>query len=639
MSLSERFKRLPEEQQLRSEESDRQARDASELLRRLRVTRQEAEKLAKEEIERTRRTQREELEIHPEIVELKKRLRIAEREKDLWERKKKDQERFYNVELESLKREEAAQLNRFNSAQEEELKSRREYENMQREREQKEETFKELDMKIDTLKREEESQFVNDLDFLKRKMSELESGMPKGDCDTFKGNLEQIQNEIRLIEEFQDRAEGERKKLGEKERQAADDLLKAQSLHKDAKNIEQDKIRELDTVNRGTVAVSYEKAQKTVLDAEKHLHELESSHAKLQKERDICDKTIEDKSRRIQAIRSEIERLQDELDSIQRSQTEDYTNLYNFEDRFNSLDMELRDIREHLNAARTQSDFYFEEKKRETERISQIEQEIASAARVRQEAEGEQRRAMDLCDEIGKKCNEADLTVKHQNERLEQLNRNALDIQAKLDDFARIKSAINENRILLSQVQARWNEWNNNRLAPLQKEFDSVKAWLSNHPKIETPPSTRSNSVWTDLERIRKRIGDLQSRYPVVPANFEDVDSLHRQLEAKENEIKSRLSSRIGPISLRLSVQFEREAESLMRAEIAATHERKQEAIDHNANELSQLRVSLKPKVALDQEAQDRLWKVNQETGETGAIADQVIQLCQSKNITVKERD
>ena len=134
MSLSERFKRLPEEQQLRSEESDRQARDASELLRRLRVTRQEAEKLAKEEIERTRRTQREELEIHPEIVELKKRLRIAEREKDLWERKKKDQERFYNVELESLKREEAAQLNRFNSAQEEELKSIREYENMQRER-------------------------------------------------------------------------------------------------------------------------------------------------------------------------------------------------------------------------------------------------------------------------------------------------------------------------------------------------------------------------------------------------------------------------------------------------------------------------------------------------------------------------
>ena len=52
----------------------------------------------------------------------------------MWERKKKDQERFYNVELESLKREEAAQLNRFNSAQEEELKSIREYENMQRER-------------------------------------------------------------------------------------------------------------------------------------------------------------------------------------------------------------------------------------------------------------------------------------------------------------------------------------------------------------------------------------------------------------------------------------------------------------------------------------------------------------------------
>ena len=46
MSLSERFKRLPEEQLLRNEESARQAREASELLKRVRSTRQEAEKVA-----------------------------------------------------------------------------------------------------------------------------------------------------------------------------------------------------------------------------------------------------------------------------------------------------------------------------------------------------------------------------------------------------------------------------------------------------------------------------------------------------------------------------------------------------------------------------------------------------------------
>ena len=76
-----------------------------------------------------------------------------------------------------------------------------------------------------------------------------------------------------------------------------------------------------------------------------------------------------------------------------------------------------------------------------------------------------------------------------------------------------------------------------------------------------------------------------------------------------------------------------------MRAEVAATHENKQIAIEREANELSKLRLSLKPQVALDEEAKRRLWRLNEETGETGAIADQVLELCRSRNITLKEKN
>lgn len=633
-SLSERFKRLPEEQQLRNEESARQAREASELLHRLKATRQEAERVAKEEIERTRRVQREELEVHPEIVDLKKRLRNAERERDLWERKQKDQKRAYQVELDNLKRDEAAVLNRFNFAQEEEMKMRQEQEAHQRERQQREEQFREFDQKLDNLKREEESQFINDMNVLKKQIQELEKNIPNGDLKT---NLTQIENEIRGIEEFQDRAIEERTKLAEKERQAAEDLLKAQKLHRDAKNIEEEKTRQLESTK------SFELGEggydKSLFEAERRLQELETSHSKTIKDRESCVKLIEEKERRIKAIRNEIERLQDELSEVEQSQADNYNSLYELENQSNRFDFELRDTREQLQDLRQRHEYHLQELKMINDQKGQLEQEINAARRARQEADVEERRAIELCDEIGKRCNESDAKTKHQTDRFEQLNRTALDLRLKLSNYEQVKGEIDQKQVAFNEVQHRWNEWRVNRLAPLQRDFENVRIWLLSHPKIEAVSTGRSTSAWNDLERIRKRISEVQSKYAAVPMNFEDPEKVRRLLEEKENEIRSRLAARSGPISQRLATQLEREAEALMRAEVAATHEQKQAAIERDANELSKLRLSLKPQVALDQEAQNRMWQVNQETGETGVIAAQVLQLCQSRNITVKEQE
>jgi hypothetical protein len=636
-SLSERFKRLPEEQILRTDESARQARETSELLKRLRVTRQEAEKLAKEEIERTRRIQREEVEMHPEVTELKKRLRNAERDKEIWERKQRDLEKSYKLELDSLKRDEGNLIARYNSALEEEFKSRSEQEKFEHDREEKDRRFRALEVKLDDMRREEEPQFINDMEVLKRQINELEGKLPFGDFESNKKQLELIENEIRNLQEDKDRSDQERLKLAEKEKQVAQDLLKAQSLVKDAKSFEEEKKRELENLKEiAGGAEAYETAQIVLFDAEKQIKELESSHVNLIKERDNKNRTLEEKSKHINAIRSEIDRLQNELTSLETSQFDDYNTIYELENQINRYDIDLKYANELVNASRSNLEFLTRERSRISESVAKLESDISELHRSHQESENEEKRAIQLCDEIGKRCNEVEKNSLLQTDRVKKLNRKALDLQEKLADFDRIKADINNKTALLNQVQNRWNEWRVNRRGPIQDEFDGLRNWLSSHPKLEAVSTKKSQAASNDLERVRNRIIEVQNRYPTTPHNFEDPNQLKDALNAKEAEIQSRLESRSGPASPRFLNQLEREAEAIMRAEIAATHERRQEAIDRDANELSKLRLSLHPQVILDEEARRRMWRLNQETGETGPIAEQILQLCQTQNITVK---
>ena len=637
MSLSERFKRLPEEQLLRNEESARQAREASELLKRVRSTRQEAEKVAKEEIDRTRRIQREEVEMHPEVVELKKRLRNAERDKEIWERKQKDMERAYQIELDALKRDETNLVNRFNYAQEEEMKFRHEQEKILRERQEKEQRLGDLENQFNTLKREEETQFIGDVDVLKNQIKESESSLPSGDFEAMTVQLKQIENEIRNLQDSIDDSLNELKTFEPKERQAAEDLLEAQRILKDAKDIEEEKKRGLESI-KGSIGGGggYESAQRQFIEAENHLKDIEGSRDRLKRDTEICSKSLEEKSSRIQKIREEIQRLQEESSRIEMSQHEDYNKLYDLENRLNRHEIDLKDAKDHFSEAKNNREFYLEEKMKSGERIGKIEQEIVAAQKARQEAEAEEKRAMELCDEIGKRCNDLEVAARIKKDRVEGLNQKALELQHKTMDFDRIKTEIGSKQKILNEIQTRWTQWKVNRLGPLQQDIDNIRSWLSSHPKNEAISTSRSTAAWNELERVRNRIKELKVRCPTV--NFEDPDNLRSELNAKEEEIKNRLAI-THPASQRYLTQLEREAEALMRAEVAATHEKKQEAIDKEASELSKLRLSLKPQVALDEEAKRRLWRLNEETGETGVIADQVLELCQSRNITLKQTD
>lgn len=641
MSLTERFKRLPEEQQLRNEESARQAREASELLKRLSKTRQEAERLAKEEIERTRKIQREEIEMHPEVVELRKQLKNAEREKEIFDRKQRDLDRSYQIELDGLKRDEANLLNRLNAVQEEEMKALQEQNNYINEREGKERSFKDLEYQLNNLRAEEEVQFINDIEVIKRQIRELEGKQPSSDYESTKNQLNQIENEIRSLQDTIEYSLNERTKFSERERKAADDLLNAQRLLKDAKNIEEAKKLELE-FKRETYNVGggFENVQGEFGEAEHHLKEIEKARDNLKRKYETLNNSIEEKASKVKRIREEIERLQNELINTEMAQHEEYDKLYDVETQLNRHEIELKDAKEHLNNIKNTRDFYLDERSKIKEEIDKLEQEIRVTQNARKEAEIEEKRAADICGEIEKRCNELESTVRMKKESVENLNQKALELQGMLGDFDRLKSEIDGKREILKTVQMQWTDWKVKRLGPIQQEADNLKSWLSTHPKIE-PSSfmSRSTSIKSEFERVQNRIKELRNHYPITTPNFENPENIKIRLNAKEEEIKNRLSSHDFPASQRYLKQLEREAEALMRAQIAATHEKKQEAIEKDANELSKLRLSLKPQVELDEEAKNRLWRLNQETGETGAIAEQVFELCRSRNITITENE
>lgn len=623
---------------MRNEESAKQAREASEFLKRLRVTRQEAENVAKEEIERTKKLQKDEVNMHPEIIDLKKRLSSGEREKSNWERKQKDQERSYKNELDVLNREESNLFNRFNTAQSEELKLRQEQEKIEHQRGEKEQGFRNLEKKLEFIKKEEESQFIGEMEVLKRQIIDLEKRLPSGDQECNKNQLNQFENEIRTSEELRDRDIKERQQLTEKEGQAALDLVTAQQIVQEAKSIEYQKRRELDEMKEA-IPHGYENAQKNYFDSEKRMKELESTHDNLMKQKESRQRVIEDKQRRIEGIRAEIKKLEQELGDLEVSSAAEYNELYDVENKINGNEYELRDAKDHVNEAKRAYDFFVQERARFGERSATLEREIVDVKRSLQEAESEERRATDLYDEIGKKCNEMDRVNENHSKRIGELDKKAMELRNSLADFERIKNEISEKRVLLNEVQSRWNEWKSNRSAPLQQELDELRGWLSLHPKAEGPCAARSTAVWNDLERVRGRIREVQQRFAApLPVTFEEPEALRSAIKAKESDLWNRLNTRTGPVSQRFMTQLEREAEALMRAEIAATHEIKQTAIEKETSELSKLRVSLNPQVYIDDEARNRLWRSNLESNESGPIADQVLKLCQSNNITVKNK-
>ena len=174
MSISERFNRVPAEQALRFEESQHQAQQASNLLSRLRSTREEAERLALDEISRTKAMQREEIEQHPEIQDLKRRLRNAQTAREAYNRQVKSHQDTKNQELSRLKAQEEQLLRRFADIKGEEERQYAAFERDQKARQVDESRLNALQTDFDGLKGYEDAQFVKPVKYMQDSIMETE---------------------------------------------------------------------------------------------------------------------------------------------------------------------------------------------------------------------------------------------------------------------------------------------------------------------------------------------------------------------------------------------------------------------------------------------------------------------------------
>lgn len=640
MSLSERFKRLPEEQDLRFEESKAQARDASQLLSRLRATRQEAERLAIDEVNRTKAMQREEIDQHPEIQDLKRRLRNAEREQESWMQRMDQQRQNSQNELKQLRNQEDQLQGRLQSTLERESNARAQYDREQQDRQADEQRFTSLQSQIENLKREQDVQFINQYNSAQKDLMEAEHELQKlkstqPEPEFLRAEIKRLEAEMDAVKKAVEQARSDQFNWQERRNQAHVDLHRAESLLQECQDREKECKFQLDSLHDSIGGVE---AQRMLQEAQKVHSELQVMKNSFEGDFKAKQDKITSEEVQLDGIRVEIRRLMEMEAQHVKVLQEAYSDIAELKSRCQRVDDDLKAAEERCREAERLNQESINKRSQFQQQIKSLEEEYDRLRRAHHEAGLEVGAARTIIGEIEDRMRALDSIVEAEERRLNTLNSKLVETSAKLASSSQwdsLKARVDEKRSALFDIQRRWNDWKQQELEPLFQEYNSLRVKLAKAP---TPPPKvgESDTILRELDSIRTRINDLQSP-PSIPVNFEAPESLKQALEVKEQEIRSRLMNRNSPTSPRFIHQLEREAEAIMRAEAAAALEKKQAAIEKEATALSSIRLQKSPQVALDEEAKARLWSLNQEGQETGAIAQSVLDLVQSKNIKIRD--
>lgn len=640
MSLSERFKRLPEEQDLRFEESKAQARDASQLLNRLRATRQEAERLAIDEINRTKAMQREEVDQHPEIQDLKRRLRNAERDKDAWMQRMDQQRQSSQSELKRLSNQGEQLQNRLQSVLERESSINAQYEREKQDRLADEQRFNNLQNQIENLKREQDVQFINQYNSAQKDLIEAEHELQKlkstqPEPEFLRAELSRLEAEMNAVKKAVDQARSDQFNWQERRHQAHADLHRAEALLQECQDRENQCKSHLDALHDSIGGVE---AQRMVQDAQKVRSELQGMKASFQGDLRAKQDEITSEEVQLDGIRAEIRRLMEIEAQHVKVLQEAYSIMSELQGRCQRVEEDLKAAEERCRDAERLNQESINKRTQSGQEIKSLEEEYDRLRRAHHEAGLEVGAARTIIGEIEDRMSTLDSIVEAEERHLNTLNNKFAETSAKLaasSQWDSLKTSVEQKRSALFEIQRHWNDWKQSELEPLLQANNSLRSKLSKAPMLP-PKAGESDVILRELDSIRVRINELQSPLS-IPVNFEQPESLKQALQAKEKEISGRLMSRTSPASPRFTHQLEREAEAIMRAEAAAALEQKQAAIEKEATALSSIRLQKSPQVALDEEAKARLWTLNQEGQETGAIAQSVLDLVQSKNIKIRD--
>jgi chromosome segregation ATPase len=643
MSLSDRFKRLPDEQALRFEESKSQAHNASALLTRLRATRQEAERLALDEINHTKAMQREEVEQHPQVQELKRRLRAAEAARDDWSRKAAGQQGVKQQEVERLRGQEDQLMRRFNDAKEAEMRQQAQFEEELQVRAADEARFESLQSEFNNLKGQEEYQFVQAANYAQSALNDAERDLTHyktthPEPESLRADLKRIDAQVIKEQQELDSTRSNQLDLESKRDEAQRELNKAENLFEDSREQERTCQEQLERLK---ASIGDEQVGKIVQEAEQVRFQLQNVKRQCEQDIKVQNERIAAAEPKLSSVRNEIRRLMEEEAEQLKDLNESYVQLKQAQNESVRIENDLKTAEMRCRDAQQLSKQAEARRTDKAEQVKQLQTQYYRLSRAHHEAGAEVAKARDLIAVIEQEMLSRDKFIAEKERKLSDLSKSAEELSDKLMQASRLdalKAKVDEKRDAAADINARWLQWKQERLQPLLNEMNRLESKLRTAPlKAPAPVSKQTDSLWREIEAVRDRISAVQREISAPPVNFENPDTLYAQLQQKEAEVRGRLMSRTSPASPRFTRQLEREAEAILRAEAAASLERKQEAIERDASALSSIRIEKNPHFSLDEEAKARLWSLNEEDTESGAIAQTVLDLVQSKNISVRE--
>lgn len=657
-SVSQRFQRIPALQKEREAEYGKQAAEADRLLQRLRDTRIEAERAAKEEIEQTRRLQLEEFYRHPEYTGWLKELKDMESKAKEWSREGERRSQQLREIIAGLER----QLNRKQEELErvraeigrrgdEEARLRKEITDLESE-------FGTLQASFNEAKREQESldgRMAPAHEECRRLRTEIDK--LKIEKDGVKGEWEKLRSRESMLVSTREgilrEIEGLRGELANWEQRMAEigeQINRAMGLFTEAQSMAQQRQKAVEQANREREGLGQQVEaflrQKT--ESMELFDRIKGEAARRQEAVNAMEGSLEPLRVRYKEIMAEIARLSEESGRLKSQYDQTERDLMSERTELNRVINNMNPAEQQINQA--------------IEAHRQAEQ--AFAASVSRAAD-----AYNAAAEFEKKAMEAHAEV-HQAKDLEKSAITLMDeTKNKLTVcHQRLSSCDGEVGQLRNQYSGMVNpEVLEARIGEKTRELEQLESVYVRTTKDYRDAREKRESLENVCGRVGSRLRSLQSQLEQQavkgPGSLADriradIAGLDRELEKHKSELgsigginpfeqqlmdlRARSSQLEGQIYSswsaanappRLLDQLKREAEVVMRAEAAITLERQQETVLNDASRMTRYHISTKPRFDLDDEAKGTLLREHTENRPPREIATRVLEMCEQRHI------
>lgn len=653
-SLVSRFSVLPRMQEERQYEANLLAQQAQQNTRRLQETREEAERIMKEEMDRTRRIELDLIERHPTVLRWAMDRAKLQSQMEEWNASQAEQQRRRQIEWQMLRTRLQAKESLLETFLKEQAESQQKAEQLRMERDRLEHELAEA------RKAENEARARHDLfstDRLKQQVGDCEKHLAQimstldrmaPEKAAAEANIATMEHQIGQLKMQIDSAGVEAFQCEDRRKTLLNDIERAKTLSLEAQQAA-DEHRGMLSALKTSVSSNEEKFRKAQATA-KQAHDLKNQTAGLLGRCREQLGQVKNESESLKARRDAIQRQIEQLLREQMDVSDKLSNNMTEEQRLGE-EISLLDRDYH------QADSFYQEA---------IEAQHRMQEETRQHDEG-LRNQQQIIDAFMSKKNDADLERREAEEALkgvearwERIKPRYLDSQ---NSIYNLEQKIQHEKQRLAEMASHQESLDkdlvnyNNALQGLEQQLESSQVekdvTVDNLNRITNTIRNKNRQV-EELDRSLSalgvghgpRIGQLENEIRALQGELQQLEQQPplpqvnpysqqlADLEVQRDDLVRRVmdSFRSSPPQ-ELVDQMQREAEAVMRAELAAGLLTRQVHIESEARSLADLRPNSEPRIVLDDQAKTRLIGEHWEGSDYRRIASTVVELTEQQHI------